>query len=208
MIPPVALLICAEDPLARAGLAAILGSLEDVTVIAQESASILSGEEEIPELDAAEAVIWDAGWNGVADGTDLAALGLPVIALIDDVDQAVDVWRTGVRGLLWRNTAEGDILMAVAACRAGFIVVAPGLVDVLRQPITAAGEDGGEELTPRETEVLKLVAEGLTNRAIGHALSISEHTVKFHLNAILSKMNAQSRTDAVVRATRQGLISL
>jgi DNA-binding NarL/FixJ family response regulator len=57
-------------------------------------------------------------------------------------------------------------------------------------------------------EVLQLLAEGLANKAIAHRLDISDHTVKFHVNAILSKFGAQSRTEAVVRATRLGLILL
>jgi two-component system, NarL family, nitrate/nitrite response regulator NarL len=56
--------------------------------------------------------------------------------------------------------------------------------------------------------VLRLLAEGLTNKAIAQRLEISDHTVKFHVNAILGKLNAQSRTDAVVRATRRGWLSL
>jgi DNA-binding NarL/FixJ family response regulator len=64
------------------------------------------------------------------------------------------------------------------------------------------------ELTPRESEVLYLLAEGLTNKAIAHRLEISDHTVKFHVNAILGKLNAQSRTEAVVQATRLGLLLL
>ncbi len=65
-----------------------------------------------------------------------------------------------------------------------------------------------EALTPREREVLQLLAEGLANRAIAQRLAISEHTVKFHVNAILGKLNAQSRTEAVVRAARLGLLIL
>jgi DNA-binding NarL/FixJ family response regulator len=57
-------------------------------------------------------------------------------------------------------------------------------------------------------EVLRLLAEGLPNKAIAHRLGISEHTVKFHVNALLGKLGAQSRTEAVVRATRLGLILL
>jgi two-component system, NarL family, nitrate/nitrite response regulator NarL len=64
------------------------------------------------------------------------------------------------------------------------------------------------ELTAREQEVLQLLAEGLPNKAIARRLEISEHTVKFHVNAILGKLNAQSRTEAVVRAGRLGLILL
>jgi DNA-binding NarL/FixJ family response regulator len=65
-----------------------------------------------------------------------------------------------------------------------------------------------EVLTPREQEVLQLLAEGLPNKTIADRLYISEHTVKFHVNAILSKLGAQSRTEAVVRATRLGLLLL
>jgi DNA-binding NarL/FixJ family response regulator len=65
-----------------------------------------------------------------------------------------------------------------------------------------------EELTPRETEVLQLLADGLTNKAIAQRLGISDHTVKFHVNAVLGKLGAQSRTEAVVRATRLGLLHL
>jgi DNA-binding NarL/FixJ family response regulator len=65
-----------------------------------------------------------------------------------------------------------------------------------------------EELTPRELAVLHLVAEGLPNKTIALRLGISEHTVKFHINAILGKLGVASRTEAVVRATRLGLILL
>jgi DNA-binding NarL/FixJ family response regulator len=65
-----------------------------------------------------------------------------------------------------------------------------------------------EPLTPREVEVLQLLAEGLSNKLLGSRLGISEHTAKFHVNAILGKLGAQGRTDAVVRAARMGLILL
>jgi DNA-binding NarL/FixJ family response regulator len=73
-------------------------------------------------------------------------------------------------------------------------------------PVDSAPKD--QVLTSREQEVLKLLAEGLPNKGIADRLRISDHTVKFHVNAIMSKLGAQSRTDAVVRATRQGLLLL
>ena len=63
-------------------------------------------------------------------------------------------------------------------------------------------------LTAREHQVLQLLAQGLTNRAIALQLGITQHTVKFHVNAIMSKLDAQSRTEAVVRATQLGMIAL
>ncbi len=82
-------------------------------------------------------------------------------------------------------------------------------------PVTAAAPPFGgdepaliEELTPRELEVLRLLAEGLPNKTIAQRLDISEHTVKFHVNALLGKLGVASRTEAVVRATRLGLVFL
>jgi DNA-binding NarL/FixJ family response regulator len=63
------------------------------------------------------------------------------------------------------------------------------------------------ELTPREHQVLELVAEGLSNKLIGLRLDISEHTAKFHVNSLLEKLEADTRTDAVVRAARRGLLT-
>jgi DNA-binding CsgD family transcriptional regulator len=78
--------------------------------------------------------------------------------------------------------------------------------EIVRAPATVA--DSVDPLTPRESEVLQLMAEGLPNKLIADRLGISEHTAKFHVNAILTKLGAQGRTEAVVRAARLGLIIL
>jgi len=65
-----------------------------------------------------------------------------------------------------------------------------------------------EALTPRELEVLEVLAEGLSNRAIALRLGISEHTVKFHISSVFAKLGAENRTDAVRRGVRRGLITL
>ena len=65
-----------------------------------------------------------------------------------------------------------------------------------------------EPLTPREMEVLQLLAQGLANKAIAERLGISDHTAKFHVNAILGKLDAESRTEAIVQAVRLGLVIL
>ncbi|HXN41970.1 MAG TPA: response regulator transcription factor, partial [Myxococcaceae bacterium] len=71
-----------------------------------------------------------------------------------------------------------------------------------------AGEEEapGETLTPRETEVLQLLSRALSNKEIAQRLGITEHTAKFHVNSILGKLGAQSRTEAVVKAARRGLV--
>ena len=90
------------------------------------------------------------------------------------------------------------------------MVDAPFREALLRVSVALEGEArsdrAGEELTAREREVLALLAQGLANRALGRRLGISENTARFHVNAILAKLGARSRTDAVVRAARLGLV--
>ena len=99
-------------------------------------------------------------------------------------------------------------LAAMVAVAQGLLVLDPRL-PVLEPPARDQSQPHVMgELTPREQEVLRLVAEGLPNKSIADHLGISLHTVKFHVNAIMSKLGAQSRTEAVTRATRLGLLPL
>lgn len=90
----------------------------------------------------------------------------------------------------------------------GLNALDPEVGESVRLPSEAGQAALAEGLTPREMEVLRLVADGLPNKEIARRLGVSEHTVKFHLNALMGKLGAQSRTEAVVTATRQGLIML
>ena len=84
----------------------------------------------------------------------------------------------------------------------------PGLAAAVKTIVDNPPLPPAEPLTARELQVLRLLAEGLANKAIAQRLAISEHTVKFHVNAIMGKLGADSRTEAVVRASRLGLILL
>jgi len=201
------LVVAADDPLARAGLAAILAALPDYVVVAlgggdlaAETAAGLSDEP-------VDVVVWDVGRDATErDAEERLGTGAPVLALVADDEGAALAWRLGCRGLLPRQADAEQLAAAVSALAAGLVVLAPALAAAL-SPAAEMG-DVVSDLTPRELEVLRLVAEGLTNKAIAQRLAISDHTVKFHVNAILSKLGAQSRTDAVVRASRLGLIAL
>lgn len=114
--------------------------------------------------------------------------------------------RAGIRGVLPRDASTAEIAAAIDAAAAGLVVLHPDAVDNAAVRTRAVAQ--GEALSPREIEVLRLVAEGSSNKEIAWKLSISEHTVKFHLNSILSKMHAGSRTEAVMLGLRQGLIPL
>jgi NarL family two-component system response regulator YdfI len=114
--------------------------------------------------------------------------------------------RSGVRGILPRDLATTEILAAIEAAAAGLVVLHPHAVEVATaRPVSAVAM---ETLSPREIEVLRLMADGSSNKTIAWRLSISEHTVKFHVNSIFSKMHAGSRTEAVTLGLRQGLIPL
>ena len=107
-----------------------------------------------------------------------------------------------------RTASAVRLEATIHAVAQGLAVIEPELLADVWPAGPPVESDLAEELTPRELEVLQLLAEGLANKAIAQRLTISEHTVKFHVNAIMSKLGAQSRTAAVVRATRLGLIML
>ncbi len=167
-----------------------------------------------------DVVLWDLGWDPdpkAVRTTSQAIASLsagipPVAALLPDAGDAgafaTDLRATGVRGLLLRNARPQTLTTALSAVAAGLVVLDPTLQDDLPPVAPPPPAPLPESLTPREQEVLRLLAEGAPNKAIAHQLGISEHTVKFHVNAIMGKLGAQSRTEAVVRATRLGLVLL
>ena len=111
----------------------------------------------------------------------------------------------GVRAMLPRQAPAAQIIAALHAAAAGLIVI-PAKSSSLLIPAEAEGEH--ETLTPRELEVFELLAEGLSNKQIAAKLHISEHTAKFHVNSILSKLRAGTRTEAVMRGLRRGILKV
>ena len=205
----VRVLIIADDPLARAGLAALLKNHAGCEVVAQVAAdSDLANALTVYQP---QVILWDLGWESGAaldKLIDLRETLPPVVAMLRDETAASEAWTAGARGLLRRDASAEMLIAAMETVMRGLVTLDPTMAltvmpirdRTLTQPV--------DELTPREREVLQLMAEGLPNKIIAQRLSISEHTVKFHINAILSKLGAQSRTDAVVRATRSGLLLL
>ena len=203
---PTNLAIIASDPLARAGLASRFADEADVYVTTQRGPI----EADLIIQDGlVDVAVWDIGW-GVADSLpDLAELMVPVLVLVAEAEDVAAAIAAGARGVLSRNADVDVLISAVNALVAGLLVLSPLYLDEVwrNRPVTPQ-LSLSDPLTNREQSVLSLVAEGMTNRAIAHQLSISEHTVKFHVNSIMTKLDAQSRTEAVVQATRAGLIAL
>ncbi len=196
-------LVLAPSPVARAGLESLLRGTGTVDVIGSVANwAEYSGED--PDVVLAD---WENGDDLSIETVD----GVPEAAWVlvaDDpgLSGVAEALRSGVRAVLPRHSSASQIVAAIEAAAAGFVVLQPADLDGLLvnpQPASLA-----EPLTPREVEVLGMLAEGQSNKSIAHRLGISEHTVKFHVTSIMGKLDAGSRTEAVTQGIRQGLIML
>lgn len=211
-------LVAATNPIVRAGLESIvrtnpdllaIGSSADSATLAMAIAThnpdVVLIELSLPEGEPVSEKL-------VA----LAGVGeLPIAILIDteDRDRLPELLRSGVKAILPRSASAEEILQAVEAVATGLVVLHPDAIDLLLTllPMSERVVEATpplQALTSREIEVLGMLAEGLGNKAIAKRLGISEHTVKFHVSSIFSKLNASSRTEAVTLGARQGLIML
>lgn len=216
--------IVAADPLARGGLAALIADAPGWQIAGQASpeqaqAELVSLSNPLPDL-----LIWDTGWQSVATLPIFSAIRqdnptLSMLLLVEDTDSVAHFMAqftaAAISGILLRSVEPERLIAALEAVAAGLMVFEPKLQVEPDPwfPITNTGTDSPpprlpEPLTPRELDVLHLVAEGLPNKTIARRLAISEHTVKFHMNGILGKLNAQSRTQAVINAGRAGIIQV
>ncbi len=202
-------LIIADDPLARAGVATLLTDRAGYAIVGQVAGDV--------DLAAAidsyhpDVVVWDLGRDprpSLEHLLDLRDAGLGVVALVPNESLAAGALSAGAQGLLLRDVDSASLLAALTAVSRGLLVVDPSLGVARPRVPDRGGSSLAEELTPRELEVLQLLAEGLSNKGIAERLHVSEHTAKFHVNAILGKLDAETRTQAVARAARLGLILL
>ena len=129
----------------------------------------------------------------------------PLIVLGGDVDRSIynAILHAESGALLRPEASPEQIVRAIHAVSAGLLVIDAAVV-----PDSEAEGDLYEDLTPREIDVLRLLAEGLANRDIANRLGISEHTIKFHIRSVMAKLGAATRTEAVTRGFRTGLIEL
>jgi two-component system nitrate/nitrite response regulator NarL len=196
--------VVGNDPLARGGIALLLSGHEGLSVLGQAAA----GDDWAVEVRAAgaHAVVLDCDELDEGSRERLKAAPVPVVALVADARTASSALGSGARGALARD-ADGDQLIAALEAVLHSLVVTEQRFSSEwtrdRPPMQTA-----EALTPREHDVLQLLAQGLPNKVIAQRLAISDHTAKFHVNAILAKLGAESRTEAVVLASRLGLVVL
>ncbi|MGO4880943.1 MAG: LuxR C-terminal-related transcriptional regulator [Bryobacteraceae bacterium] len=203
------LLIAAPSAIVRAGLESVGAQGAGVQVVGASGLDGLSAAIDRHQPDVLLAAI-----EGHADEPpeDLIALagrdGAPAIVLLaPDLESSWtgDALRAGIRAVLPGDLGAREILAAVEAAAAGLAVLHPQdiLALVAERPAPTAQT---QALTPREVQVLAMLAEGHGNKTIAWKLGISEHTAKFHVASILSKLNAGTRTEAVTLGIRRGLI--
>ena len=145
---------------------------------------------------------------------DLERAGIGVVVLVDEpsVGWTSRALQAGVRAILPRESSENEIASGVIAADRGLVLLDPEITKELAsqtRAVTSSSQNGPdrlEELTAREVEVLRLMAEGFGNKQIAARLGISDHTVKFHISSILAKLSVSSRTEAVTQGIRMGLI--
>jgi DNA-binding NarL/FixJ family response regulator len=210
-------LVSANSAVSRAGLESIVrnseflalsGSLADTTLLGAHT------RDPQPDVIVVE-----------LNGDDLELVARPVspgsvgssISIVVLMDHPEATWiaralRRGVKAILPRNASPNEILWAVQAANSGLFLLsqetAQELVNRFASAPLVERADFLEELTVREIEILRKLAEGLANKQIASSLAISEHTVKFHISSILDKLGASGRTEAVTIGIRMGLVLL
>ena len=198
----------APTPVTRAGLRSMLAKAEGVEVRVVGEASSPTDPSALSEADvvllADEELLEEAAIAVAEDGTQ-------ALVLISEEERAVSTLRAmQLRGwgVVPPDAPSEELAAAVAAAGQGLIVLPKPLTERLLQEPAPSVEELSEALTAREREVLDLLARGLKNAQIAGQLHISEHTVKFHISSLYSKLGVNNRAEAVSRGARHGLISL
>lgn len=199
--------VIAASAVARAGLEALLR--DDGRFV------VMSGGPALPGV-ALSAQPADVALIDVPENRSISSLlrtgeGPAQVLLADNLSRAElrHALHNGARAILGRDSSPQEITAAIAAAAAGLTALGLEQMDALLPTSPERFESAGvvgEQLTPREVEVLGLLAEGAGNKEIAQRLNLSEHTVKFHVSSILAKLGAATRTEAVARGVRQGLI--
>jgi len=207
------ILIGAGSRVARLSLESVVATDAALTLVGSFSlrdalARLEELQPDVALLDAASAA--DEAMLFSLDAEDAPA-SAALVVLIDDAGNlaAPDALRAGVRALLPRRATAEEIVAAIQAAAAGLVAFHPAALDAAFAPIASEEADGDPSdriLTPREIEVLRMIADGLGNKQIASQLGISDHTVKFHIASVFAKLGAANRAEAVAIGVRRGLL--
>jgi DNA-binding NarL/FixJ family response regulator len=202
------ILVADDHPVVREGLVAMLGTQPDLEVIDEAGTgpeAVRATLERRPDV-----VLLDLelpGFDGVEVIRQLRAeapgVRVVVLTAFDRDEQIVSAIRFGAEGYLLKGAPRDEVFRAIRVVHAGGSLIEPVIASKLIRQVRGAPEG----LTPRESEVLALLAQGASNKKIAQTLVVSERTVKFHVSSILAKLNAANRTEAAALARERGLIT-
>lgn len=204
------ILVADDHPMLREGLVAVLGTQPDFEVVgeASDGAEVVRLARRLrPDV-----ILLDLqmpGVDGVAALNELRDAGSEartvVFTAYDTDERILGALRAGARGYLLKGASRAEIFSAVRTVGSGGSLLEPAVTSKLLDSMDTRREPH-EGLTPRELEVLALLALGLPNREIADRLFVTERTVKFHVGSILAKLGASNRTEAARLAAQHGLI--
>lgn len=213
MSEPIRILLADDHPVVRDGLVAILSTQPDFEVVGEagngRSAIQLVQEQqpdlilldlEMPEMDGVETLQALRAAN-----PDVKVI---VFTAFDTDERILTAVQAGAQGYLLKGVPRQELFNAIRVVNSGGSLLQPVVASKLLRQVSQEPEPPTESLTPRELEVLQLLAQGLQNKEIAAELIISERTVKFHVSAILAKLEAGNRTEAVAIAAQRGLIQM
>jgi len=207
--------IADDHPLLRDGLIAVLSTQPDFDVIGEAG----DGAEAIQKVMALrpDVVLLDLAMPAM-DGVEVLAhlrVSCPAIPVIvftafDTDERILGAIQAGARGYLLKGAPRDQVFDAVRVVHRGESLLQPVVASKLLRQMSRAREatDTSGALTPRELDVLRLLAQGLQNKEIADNLCLTERTIKFHVTSILTKLQAGNRTQAVTMAVQRGLIDL
>jgi DNA-binding NarL/FixJ family response regulator len=218
MTATVSVMIVDDDALMREGLRAVLSSDERIEVVAEAGdgrAAVQRARHARPDV-----VLMDVRMpelDGIAATAELLAATpasrVMILTTFEDDSYILGALRAGASGFLLKRSSPEDLIAAIHTVAAGEALLSPSvtqrLIDrVARHPVIGVGTHPQlDELTPREREVLELIAQGLSNREIAAELTVEETTVKSHVKRVLMKLQARDRVQAVIFAYESGLVS-
>lgn len=215
MVEQIQIVVVDDHPVLRDGLSAVLSTqpdfrvigeaengVEAVEIIVELRPDVVMLDLEMPEMDGVETLKRLREHN-----PDIRVI---VFTAFDTDERILAAVQAGAQGYLLKGAPRDQIFEAVRVVHSGDSLLQPVVASKLLRQMSQTSEstDALGSVTPRESEVLNLLALGLQNKEIAGQLGISERTVKFHVGSILSKLNAGNRTEAVTIALQRGLIEL